>query len=259
MNMKYFFKRKGPFILAVFATVGTVATAVSAARASTRAAELIEAKEKEKGEVLTRAEIVRTAAPVYIPAVVLGFSTVCCIFGINALNKHRQAAITGAYALINESYNRYRQAAKKVYGDEADSKITAQMAEDRYIYSSGIFSSGAVYDPTHDRSEKILFYDNFSNGLGKYFTSTMAAVINAQYHLLRNLCMRGYATVNEFYNFLGLEEVVGGDEIGWRMDSLMEDGCMWLDFENEFTRLDDGLECYIISPMFDPEILWSED
>ena len=86
----------------------------------------------------------------------------------------------------------------------------------------------------------------------------MAAVLNAEYHINRNLQLRGYCTINEFYEFLGIDGIDYGDEIAWSLDSLMEGGIMWLDFENHNAVMDDGLECCIVSAIWCPDKFDSE-
>lgn len=242
-------KRAAPTILSAAAAVGVVGTAILAARATTKASELLQAAADEKGTALTTLEVVRVAGPSYIPAAATGVSTICCIFGANLLNRRQQASMMSAYGLLNQSYQRYRKAATEVYGGDADRKINSQMAKDTYISADG----RSVYSPEQDRvSEKIQFHDSFSN---RYFMATIPAVLNAQYHLNRNLTLRGEATINEFYRFLGVDEVDGGDEVGWSTDELMESGILWLDFENIYTKMEDGMECCIVSACIDPDIL----
>ena len=68
-----------------------------------------------------------------IISVLLGVSTIACIFGANALNQKKQASLMSAYAMLNESYKQYRKAAKTVYGEDADDKIHAEMAKDAMV------------------------------------------------------------------------------------------------------------------------------
>lgn len=164
----------------------------------------------------------------------------------NPIFEKKQASLMSAYAMLNESYKQYRKAAKTVYGEDADDKIHAEMAKDAMVstYDWGY----QVYNMDMDSdSERLLFYDLASK---KYFRTTMAAVLNAQYHVNRNLSVRGVCPLNEYLSFLGLDEVDGGDVIGWDICYMIEEmDCYWLDFDNHKTTLEDGLECIIIDTM----------
>lgn len=93
----------------------------------------------------------------------------------------------------------------------------------------------------------LLFYDLASK---KYFRTTMAAVLNAQYHVNRNLSIKGDCSLNEYLSFLGVEGIDGGDELGWDISYMVEEmDCYWLDFDNYKSTLEDGLECIIIDTM----------
>ena len=243
---KLYLKQSSPTILTCVSVVGVVATAVMAVRATPKAIKLLEEASEEKGEGLTKLEAVRTAGPVYIPAALIGLSTITCIMGINILSKRNQASLASAYALLSESYQRYRKAVTIVYGKDADAKIKAQMANETYISADGYSVYSSELDP---ESEKILCYDLFSQ---RYFMAAVASVLNAQYHVNRNLCLRGYSNVNEFYEFLGIDKIDHGDEIGWSMDEFAENGILWLDFENKLVKMEDSMECCVVSALYDP-------
>lgn len=240
---KSFLKRSSPTILTCFSVAGVVGTTVLAVKATPKAVELIknDSRRNHDGDpyAYSKLEAVQSCWQCYIPAALVGLSTIACIFGANILNKRNQASLASAYALL--------KAAKTVYGDDADSKIKAQMAKDTYISDELGYS---VYSPDLDsESEKILCYDLFSQ---RYFTSTMAAVLNAQYHINRKLSLHGYASINEFYEFLGVDKIENGDDIGWSYDRPVEEEILWLDFDNRHTVMDDGLECCVISALWDP-------
>lgn len=239
--------RSFPTILTVLGIAGVITTTVTAVKATPKALKLIKAKKDElETDKLTIMELVQTAWQCYIPSALIGLSTITCIIGINVMSKRNQASLVSAYAMLRESYGQYRGAANAVYGEDADSRIQAEMAKETYISADGFGIYSADMDP---ESEKILCYDILSK---RYFTTTMAAVLNAQYHINRNLQLRGYTTINEFYSFLGLDGIEYGDRIAWSMDDLIEDGIMWLDFENHRTVMDDGLECCVISAVWEP-------
>lgn len=261
---KTYLRKSSPTILTVLSSLGVITTAVLAVKATPKAMVFLENErcirwKKEvdthgavEAEPLSNLEVVKLTWRCYIPATLAGLSTIACIFGANALNKNSQASITSAYAMLNESYRRYRKAANDIYGEDADSKIFAEASKKVYVSSDGF----SLYDPDTDDSDILLFYEPHSK---RYFNATMASVINAQYHINRNLMLRGYCELNEFYTFLGLDTAEDGDTVGWEMDELIEDcGAMWLDFDNRRTKLDDGLECYIVSPIWEPSTLYVE-
>lgn len=252
IRSKSYLKYHSPTILTCMGAIGVVVTAVMTVKATPKAIKRLEMAEDDKGEKLTNLEVIFVAGPAFIPATVVGLSTISCILGANVLSKRNQASLVSAYALLNQSYQQYRNAAKAVYGEDANSKIQAQMAKDTYVSADGYSVYSADMDP---ESERILCYDLYSK---RYFTSTMAAVLNAQYHVNRNLCLRGDTTVNEFYEFLGIDEIDCGDEIGWSIEELMEGGIMWLDFDNSQAVMDDGLACCVISALWDPLIFGTE-
>lgn len=238
--------RSSPTILTVVASVGVIVTTITAVRATPKAIKLLKEAEAEKGENLTKVEIIRVAGPSYIPSTLLGISTIVCIFGANALNQKKQTSLMSAYAMLNESYKQYRKSAKIVYGEDADGKIHAEIAKDAMVHT---YDWGyQVYNMDMDsESERLLFYDLASK---KHFRTTMAAVLNAQYHVNRNLAVGGDCSLNEYLSFLGVEGIDGGDDLGWDISYMVEEmDCYWLDFDNYKSTLEDGLECIIIDTM----------
>ena len=240
-------RRSSPTILTVLGIAGVVGTTVMAIKATPKAMKLIKAKKDELNtDKLTPTELVQTTWKCYIPSALIGAGTIVCIIGIGVMDKRNQAALTSAYAMLNESYKQYRQAAKKVYGEDADNKIHAEMAKDARVasYEWGYQVYNMDMDP---ESEQVLFYDLTSK---KYFTTTMAAVLNAQYHVNRNLAIRGDCSLNEYLSFLGIDGVDKGDEMGWDISYMVEEmDSYWLDFDNQKTTLEDGLECITIDTM----------
>lgn len=234
-----FVKRNSATILTGLGSVGVVATTVMAVKATPKAIELINQAEEEKGDKLTKTEIVMAAGRVYIPTVITGMSTIACIFGANAINKHKQAALMSAYALLDSSYKEYKNKVDELYGEEAGKEVRASIAKDKY-------DNNVIFE------DEELFYDEFS---GRYFNSTMADVIQAEYKLNRQITLNGGAYLNEFYEFLDIPAIPAGMELGWST-SLLESHhwTSWLDFDHEKVVMDDGLECHIVKMRYDPMI-----
>lgn len=159
-----FFKRHGSTILTCVGAVGTIATAVMTAKATPKAMRLLEEAEYEKGEDLTKLEKVKTIAPAYIPSVIIGASTLACIFGANILNQRQQAMMASAYAFLSNSYNEYKNKVGELYGDDANDRIIEEIAKDNYESF-----------PPMESEEEELFYDLNSNN---YFTARFQDVLH---------------------------------------------------------------------------------
>lgn len=236
---KLFFKRNSSTVLTCMAGVGVVVTAIMAAKATPKALALVEEAKDEKGDDLTKFETVVAAAPAYIPTVLVGVSTIACVFGANALNKRQQAALTSAYALLDNSYKEFRKKVDEMYGEGATVEVKKEIAKDHY-----------EKDPVRVSPDKQLFYDDYS---GRLFESTMETVLRAEYEINRLLATDTGAFLNEFYEFLRIDTVEYGDYMGWSTYEMAENQCyVWLDFRHEKILIDDDLECIAIIMNYEP-------
>lgn len=237
---KKYLNRNGSTILTCLGGVGLIATTVMTATATPKALQMLDEAKQEKGEELTKFEMVKAAGPAYIPAAIAGMSTLACIFGANALSKRRQASLISAYALLDSSYKEYKKKVGELYGDEANDRITEEIAKDHYKESPVIASEG-----------KKLFYEDFS---GRYFEATSEQVLRAEYEINRILEMEyGGLYLNEYFELLGLERTDYGDHLGWSTWYLSETTWHnWIEFKHTKVVLDDGLECTIIEILAEP-------
>ena len=179
-----FLKRNSATILTCIGAAGVVATSVTAVKVTPKAVRLLEKAKEDKGEELTKLETVKIAGPLYVPSIVLGVSTLACIFGANVLNKHGQASLMSAYALADSAYKDYRNKVNELYGAEAGAQVRAGIAKDKY--------EGQRIEPTGDNH---LYYDFYS---GRYFEASPAAVKQAEYELNRTLMLDDCACINDW-------------------------------------------------------------
>ena len=235
-----FLKKKSATILTCMGAAGVVATTVTAVKATPKALLLLDNAKEEKGEELSKLEVVKIAGPVYIPSIVLGVSTLACIFGVNMLNKRGQASLMSAYALLDSSYKDYKKKVDELYGSEAGNLIRTEIAKDKY--------EERPIESIDD--DKQLYYDYYS---GRYFEATPYQVKRAEYEINRSLMTQDAAYLNEWYRLLGMETLDHGYDFGWstcmNMDAYWQ---TWIDFHHERVVMDDGLECIIITFMQDP-------
>lgn len=248
---KLFLQRNSSTILTCVGAIGVVATTVLAVKATPKAQAAIEAKKEEKGEDLTRLETIAAAAPSYVPSVITGAATITCIFASNVLNKRQQASLMSAYVLLDRTYKDYKKKVDELFGEDAGEQVRAEIAKDKY--------DGTNIEKVSEGKE--LFYDFYS---GRYFESTMADVIEAEYKLNKTFIARDYAYLNEFYEFLDIEPIDEGYALGWstafNSQTYWEE---WISFSHEKMFIEDdieqwdndeyaGLECTIVYIKNDP-------
>ena len=236
-------KKHSTTALTILGGIGMIGTAILAAKATPEAIKLIDKAREKKGEELTIVEKTVAVAPSYIPTVISGIATLCCIFGANTLNKRNQASLVSAYALLDRSYREYKGKLIELHGKEAHDEImdsiALEHAEDRHLECCGLLKYNTL-NIENNNEHPILFYDTFSK---RYFEKKMSDVIQAEYHLNRNFVLNGgEINLNMFYDFLGLEQKPEYEHLIW----IVTDYMSWIDFDHRKITLDDGLECILI-------------
>ena len=236
MDLKELIRKASPIILTGLAVFGVGATAYTSVRANKEVLEeldnhkvvfsnsedgsisSVEITEKEKAKIYIRH---------YYKPILIGAGTVLCILGATTLSKKNQATLASAYALLERTHKEYVGKVKDIFGTEGHQKIMDAIALDHceapHLYSPGLLDSSSLDTPLEENYH--VFYDTFSK---RYFESTMPAVLEAEYHLNRNYTMSGIISVNEWYEFLGLDPIDLGDDYVWYGD----DGLYWIDFDH---------------------------
>lgn len=255
-------KKYSPVVLSIAGSFGVIVTAIMSAKATPKALALVheDSKSRHNGDkyAYTKKEAFAEAWKCYVPTVVLGFSTIACIMGANALNRRQQAALTSAYALVQNSYKEYTEKLKELYGEETHNRIVDSIVKEK-CKNITISSPGGWYNSTLNFGDSIdpeitrTFYDSFSQ---RYFETTISKVIEAEYHLNRNFLFSGTIPLNDFYEFLGLEKTDYGDTLGW---SSINGDIYWIDFDHHLITLDDGMEVYVVNMIFEPTADWSDE
>lgn len=156
--MKKGFKHSLPTILSCVGVIGVATTAILSATATPKAMRLLEEAKREKGEDLSTLEVVKTALPQYIPAMLSGFATITCILGANVLNVRQQASIISAYAALDRAHKEYANNVKETVGEDKEDEIRQAVIRSKNL----------------DEYSRQLFYDMYLN---QYFESTMDLVV----------------------------------------------------------------------------------
>ena len=233
-----FIKKNSPTILTSMGAVGVVATSVMTAKATTKVNRILDEAKHEKGEDLTKKEKLILSGPIYIPVVLMGAATISCMFGADILSKKKQASLISAYTLLDRSYKEYRSKVEQLYGNDSNEYIKEEIAKDKYE------------EQEVKKEDGKLFYDEYSK---RYFRSTIEKVQRAEYQLNRNLVMRDYVYLNEFYEDLGIDTIEAGYSLGWSIGANLDMYWQeWVDFNHGKIEMEDGEECHIIYMLMEP-------
>ena len=229
-----FVRRNSTTIMTVSGCVGIITTVFFAVKATPKARELLNEAEKFKGDTLTKTEMVTVVAPVYLPAIITGISTVTLILGADILNRRQKASMIGAYAALQKTYDNHREKVKELFGEDADTIVRKAIAKDM-----------SKECKTENLKEKEYWF--YIPEFDVRFKATEMQVVLGEYHFNRNLALRGYADVKELLEFLGSPPIDYGTSIGWSEEAGMVYGYRWVDFDHLFN---DGE--YLISLPFAP-------
>lgn len=216
--------KNSPAILTGLGVVGVVGTVIFASQASVKADDTVKAMKAdrqvayENEEVdtpeVSKKEIVKAVAPIYIPTVLTGAVTIGCIIGANSINSKRQAVMAGLYSASEAALREYQQKVIEKVGEEGDREIRNAIAKDKVDKQSANMPSIPVIG-----TGGYLCFDSLS---GRMFRSSRDWIMNAVNETNRMIIGDMWASLNEFYDRLGLESIPLGESIGWNVDKLLE-------------------------------------
>lgn len=243
MNVGDWFKRNGSTILTFLGAGGLVMTVIVGIRATPKAMNACANAQSEKQDGdLSKFEMVKAAAPSYIPTIAIGTGTLICIFGANVLSRKQQAALAGAYAVLESTYREYRHKVQMLCGPETDLAIEKAIKEEQQ-------------DREDDRPPWDELQTFYIQGQPQFFERTMEEVLQAEYHLNRNFILKGEVTLNELYEFLDLPITDEGEQLGWNTyDGEAFYGYQWIDFYHRHYQTEDGVNVCSIEIPFGPHM-----
>lgn len=248
-------KHKGTvsIILTALSAVGFVATCIAVGKATPNAMERIRTAEDNKDDDLTTVEKIKAAAPAYFSSVMLGVTTLSCMFGSTVLDKKEQASLSSAIAFGSNYMQKYKGKIKELFGEETDEKIEEEIEiqkPDDYDFSyEDLYGYGSYQNASEDNpGTPYLFYDLSS---GTFFEKTIEQVLLAEYFLNRDYAVGGEVTLNDWYNYIGLRDHM--DEIYNNLVwTPMGEGDEWIDFHHRHRVREDGRDYYEIEIVTEP-------
>ncbi len=238
-------KKSSPEILIVAGVIGTVASAVMACRATTKVSKIMEEsrenietihkcmenpemKEKyteddsKKDLAIVYAQTGVKLAKLYGPAVILGVVSLTSIVASNGILRKRNAALAAAYATIDRSYKEYRNRVVERFGKDIDHEL-------RYNIKAKEIEETVVDDKGKEKKAKKTVNTVMPDGASdyaKYFTNAnpywenseeyVEMFFRAQQNYANDLLRaKGYITLNQVYDMLGMKTNKAGMVVGW--------------------------------------------
>ena len=220
-NMQHTLGKYSPQILTGIGIAGMITTVVLAVKATPKALELIEDRKEElDAGKLTVVDTVKAAWKPYVPAVVTGVLSTVCIIGGNAIGTRRTAALAAAYKISETALHEYKDAIVETAGEEKAKEVKEKVAQNKLDKNPVVEKQIIVTN-----KGTFLCYDSLS---GRYFQSDIETIRKAQNDINDYLFSEDYASLNMFYDFLGLEHTRLGAELGWKIDS----GTLQIEFDS---------------------------
>lgn len=235
-------KKHSPEILIGMGIAGAASSVIFAVKATPKAMLLLEEKRQELGvEKLEAKEIIKTAAPVYIPTAVSFGVSVACIVGASSVNARRNAALTAAYTLSESTLRTYRDKVLETVGEDKEREIRQKAAieqQQKTPEPQTLVVSGAA--------GQLKCFDSLS---GRYFVSTKNEIDKAVNEFNRQLRDDMRISLNDWYDLIGLDTNKLGDMLGWDIERGYVETCY-------ASRLDeDGLPCLVVNYVEPPHYI----
>ena len=215
MSIKKFFTKNANLFAAGAAISGVASVAYFASRDTLKARAVIEKaqlKALQDGTTVPRrpSEKFAVAWKCYIPTAISIGVTVSSIVALNYFGERRVAAASAAAALSEAAFSNYRSKVIERLGDE----------EEKTVYKES--KAAELHDKAHEfiiiGDDDVLMLDEWS---GRYFKSSVETIRAAVNDTNKDVFDNVYASLEDFYERIGLEPTIESQEVGWNSDSLM--------------------------------------
>ena len=235
-----FMSKHSPEILVGIGVAGAITSAVLSAKATVKAVRLVDAAEAEKGEPLTKKEVFKTCWKCYIPTAVTTVASTACLIGASKVHTKRNAALATAYQLSESALAKYSEKVIETIGEKKEESIRASINKDKLEKNPVEHANVIITGKGDTLCCDVLFGTYFESDIDKIKT----AVAEINYALIRD----GYASLNDFYDELGIDHINVGDDLGWKIDQ----GKLDVDFGSQIAS--DGRPCitleYSVAPRY---------
>lgn len=223
-------KMNSPEIMTALAAGGVIATAYLSAKGAFQASKTLNSENAPAAD-LTITEKAKIVWPEFVPAAVVGGTTIACVIGSHRVHTRRTAAAVAAYSLTERAFAEYKAKVEETLGKNKADKVQAAVVEEQMQ---------TTYP--HSQAKEIIMAsggDSLCCDLttGRYFESDMQTLKAAANRVNERLLKERWMSVKEFYHELDVYPNHHIDNLGWDLET----GLMDLVFTPTLT--DKGVPC----------------
>ena len=206
-----FARKNKPQILTGMGLSGFISFGVFVGIETVKAVRLVDERKKELNvEKLPPKELLKTAAPCYIPAVISAGLSSACILGAGVENTRRTAAIATAYSISEKAFSEYKKEVVAKVGEKKEQEIAESIDQRRINHQASPSSDVLMIG-----DGEVLCFDTVT---GRYFKSTKNDIERARNYINSTLIDENTATLNLFFSELDIPTVKVGEDIGWDIE-----------------------------------------
>ena len=249
-----------PEILIVAGIAGVVTSTVMACRATTKAGAILEelkeslddihkvesrdqTKEEysledgRKDRVIVYTKMAVKLAKLYAPSMILGTLSITSILTSHNILRKRNAALAAAYATVDKGFREYRKRVAERFGEDVDRElrynIKAKEIEETIIDEDGnekTVKNTVEVASLSDCSPYARYFDEHSPYWEEDSEYNLLFLRSEQSYVNDLLKIKGFLTLNEVYERLGIPTTKAGMVVGWIYNEDNPDGDNYVDF-----------------------------
>lgn len=181
-------------------------------------------------EELSIMKKVGVVAPCYMETIAAASATTLCIIGMSNISKKNINKLSAAYASLYTNYQSYVNSVREIHNGDEDVVLNMSKKEPEYGEDEIL-----CYEPHSDRYFTVCSIDELNNMIDK---------ANAEF------IECGVMSVNKYLTSMGFDEILNGHLFGWNIYTLSDN----LNLRYKLTKMEDGMECYVLSTETMPSI-----
>jgi len=232
-------QKHSPTLLFAGGVVGVIATTVAASVATLKVDDVVQQAKEDLAKIKYAEEIIaedkysfddakrdtvivytRSAVDIvklYTPAFLLGAASVAMLTKSHSILMSRNAALTAAYAVLDQSFSEYRRRVSNEFGADEEHKLRHgyKKDSDTVVAPDGKKEVVPIRVGPKSPSGYARFFDQLCNNWSKTPEYNLVFLKCQQNYANDRLQSRGHIFLNEVYDMIGIERSRAGAVVGW--------------------------------------------